>query len=102
MRAPQAVHTTPGAVHKQRPFPTCVRKCHHSESITSVTLRCASHSCHIDVVLSVGVQPVQDHIPLAVPVTDLVLAGSSSVLVVHLQWGGRQGGEEGVVSSWSP
>ena len=98
MRAPQAVHTTPGAVHKHRPFPTCVRKCHHPESITSVTLRCASHSCHIDVVLSVGVQPVQDHIPLAVPVTDLVLAGSSSGSVVHLQWGGRQGGEEGVVS----
>ena len=79
-----------------------LRECHHPEYITTVTLRCESHSCHIDVVLSVGVQPVQDHMPLAVPVTDLVLAGSSSRLVVHLQWGGRQGGEEGVVSSWSP
>ena len=72
------------------------RKCHHPETITSVTLKCGSRSCHSDVVLSVVVQPVQDHILLAVPVTDLVLAGSSSRLVVHLQWGGErkvEGGE---------
>ena len=68
------------------------RKCHHPESITSVTLKCDRHSCHSDVVLGVGVQPVQDHILLAVPVTDLVLAGSSSRLVVHLQREGEGGG----------
>ena len=71
------------------------RKCHHPETITSVTLKCDRHSCHIDVVLGAGVQPVQDHILLAVPVTDLVLAGSSSRLVVHLQWGGGRKGEGG-------
>ena len=69
---------------------TC-KKCPHPESITSVTLTCGCCSCHSDVVLSVVVQPVQDHILFVVPVTDLVLAGSSSRLVVHLQWGGGRG-----------
>ena len=62
------------------------------ESITGVTLKCVSHSCHIDVVLCVGIQPVQDHIPLTFPVTDLVLVGRSFVLVVHLQWREKEKG----------
>ena len=83
------VYTTPPPsqtcteLHLIAPYLTCDRQCHHPESITGITLKCVSHSCHIDVVLCVGIQPVQDHIPLALPVTDLVLL-RRSLLVVHL------------------
>ena len=84
----------PTRISSNASFLTYNMTCHHHESITSVTLRRCSHSCHSDVVLSVGVQPVQDHIPLVVPVTDQVLAGNSS-RVVHLQRRGSGEGGEG-------